>query len=76
MSVNIEYIRKKLEESVQHTMFSSEEHNITNKAGKLREKDVKRQEEIIKYLGCSFYRIKELTTGIEVVDCTQSKIRL
>jgi hypothetical protein len=31
------------------------------KGGKLREWDVKRQEEIVKHLGCSFYRINELT---------------
>ena len=41
------------------------------KGGKLRERDLKRQEEIIKFLRCSFYRIKELTNGIEVVNCTQ-----
>ena len=38
------------------------------KGGKLREKDIKRQEEIEKYLGCIFYRIKELTDNSNVLN--------
>lgn len=37
------------------------------KGGKLRERDLIRQEQIKKHLGCNFYRIKKLTNGIIVV---------
>lgn len=43
------------------------------KSGKLREKDIKRQKEIEEYLGCRFYRIKELTGGLSVLDFNISK---
>ncbi len=38
------------------------------KGGKLRERDIKSQEEIEKYLGCRFYRINELTNGDNVIN--------